>query len=676
MSTLPNPSLRHPRALAVLALALAAIIAATATSASAAPASGEVVLTLKKGAKSSLLREGVKASPRSGKGATQTVKLPVSDLELGAASLVKTGATLTLSGGGKSAKLKDVELKIGATSTAISAKLGGKSQVFFRAGAEAQTVGTAVVVKGPLTLTGSGARALREALGLDGISGGRVGSANVAAAISAATPVTPAPKQPDAPVDPYPYATQCPVASVAGAPGGAGEAPGTVDGIAAAPIFNAGTSQEVTGTEVDWGFRSDFRGYVLGSPPPGSLQPLDGAEAKPTGSGMADPDSFFSFPASGGSYERGTAADFSDDKLVVNGTGTVLFCKSDHGFDVVLKNPTVTIDGANSRITADLGANFNGTWHPFQRVDVADLDLDGVTPTIGDGGTTIAWDEIPATLTADGAKASGLSGFYSAGETLDPITVKTSLQRPILAGCTIDAGTAAAAAVAFAPDVLPTLTSPVIRSGKNLGTINWGFRRSPRATTFTGGGANAFQLLGGASEGFPGAMGGGNALPPGGGLGKFFRFPIASYQYEAGTADPADDRLIATSNATVGFCNINQGNFGLIISKPTLVIDGANSRIIANAYSFAGSFMGGPVGGWAGGRVKVVNLNTTGINANPGVGTVRWGEVNPDFEPIQNGIPVAGGLQTEAFSKLGLTIASTAGGGMDPVAAQIVLPTP
>ena len=57
-----------------------------------------------------------------------------------------------------------------------------------------------------------------------------------------------------------------------------------------------------------------------------------------------------------------------------------------------------------------------------------------------------------------------------------------------------------------------------------------------------------------------------------------------------------------------------------------------------------------------------------------GVGTVKWGEVNADFEPLQNGIPVAGGLQTEAFSKLGLSIASTAAGGMDPVAAQIVLP--
>lgn len=657
---------------AVLALAAAALaVLALASTASAAPATGELVLTLKSGAKSSLLREGVQVAPRSGK--SKTVKLAVADLDLTTRTL-RTGAALTLSADGKSVKLNDVQLKAGAKDSAISAKQGGKRKVFFRVAGSAQAIGSALSGNGALSLTGAGAKALRAALGLDGITAGKLGSGAFTAALKI-DDGGPKPEQPK--VDPYPYASQCPIGAVAGAPGGAGDAPGPVNGIAAAPVFNTGTSQGVTGTEVDWGFKQSFREYVLnigGPSSAGALQPLDGAGAVPSGTGMADADSFFSFPASGGTYERGVAADHSDDKLVVEGTGTVLFCKSAHGFNVVLKNPTVTIDGANSRITADLGANFSGTWYPFQRVDVADLDLGGVTPTITDGGTAIAWSEVPATLTADGSKASGLGGFYAAGEALDPITLKTTLQRPVLPGCTIDAGTAAPAAVTFTPDVPPTLTSPVVRSGKNLGTINWGFRRSPRATTFTGGGANAFQLLGGANEGFPGAMGGGNSLPPAGGLGKFFRFPISSYQYEAGTADPADDRLIATSNATVGFCNINQGNFGLIISKPTLVIDGANSRIVANAYSFAGSFGGGPVGGWSGGRVKLVNLNITGINAATGVGTVKWGEVNADFEPLQNGIPVAGGLQTEAFSKLGLTIASTASGGMDPVAAQIVLP--
>ncbi len=696
MSTLSIPSLRSPRVLAVLALALAAIIAATAASASAAPATGEVLLTLKSGAQSSLLREGVKASPRSGKGKTQTVKLPVAELELGGASVVKTGAILTLSGGGKSAKLKDVELKIGAASTAISAKLGGNSKVFFRAKGAASVDGLSVRASGPLSLTGGGAKALREALGLDGISAGKLGSASALASIKAATPA-PAPvlpdppkKQPEEPKEAYPYAAECPVPAVEGNPG-FGEAPGKVAGIAASPAFAAETGQEVTGTEIDWGFKDSFRSYVAFVPPAGSLQALDGAVAHPNGT-MAVAGSYWSFPSSGGEYEAGSEPGHSDDKLVVDGTGTVLFCKAGHGFNIALKNPTVTIDGANSRITATVGANMNGVWYPYQRADIARLDLSSVEPDVTDGGNTLVWEDVPAKLSADGQTALG--AIYKENEALDPITVETTLDRPLTTQCTLDAGTVPTPpAVDFTLAPLPTLANPVVRSGENLGTINWGFRRSTRSTTVSGAdpATNAFQLLGGATESFPGSMGGSaNAFPPAAsaGLGKFFRFPVSSYSYEAGTGDPGDDRLIATSDATVGFCNVKFGGFALVISKPTLVIDGADSRLIANAYSYAGPFGAGAAKGWIGGRVEVVELNTSAVDAVAGPGTVSWGEINGDNDPLENGIPIEFGtgpdvgLRTEAFSIASLTEASTkedptkVGGGFDPVAAQILLPAP
>ena len=268
---------------------------------------------------------------------------------------------------------------------------------------------------------------------------------------------------------------------------------------------------------------------------------------------MAAPGSTFGFPFANGTYEAGTAPDHSDDKLVSNATGTVLFCKSGHGFSVLIKNPTVTIDGENSRLTADVGVNQNGTWYGFQRADIAELDLSGVEPEVSDGGNTLAWEDIPAKLSADGAAATGL---YPAGELLDSITVETSLQRPLLTECTIDAGVGTPPAVDFTKAALPTLSNPVTGSG---GTINWGFRRALRNTvTLPTPGGGSFQLLGGASEGYPGNMGGSASPAPGGGLGKFFRFPIASYSYEEGApGDPGDDRLIATSNATVGFCNPN-----------------------------------------------------------------------------------------------------------------------
>lgn len=686
------PWSRRARALVAL-MALALFASVLSGSAMASPGSGEVSLSLKPG--SSLLKQGVKVtySAKAGKtGATKrlarkgkagaTVAIAIEDVVLGPPAVLGSPGVLTFAKGGDEVSASDLEVRVGAKGTSVSGKLGGKSLTVFRAEGAPTTDATSVKLSNAkLSLTGKAARELRDRFDNDRVSSGRVGSAAVSAA------VTPEPKKAGEPgkkiddgglIDPYPYASQCPVKKVTGP--AIGEAPGQVAGIAAGPAFNAGTSQPVTGTSIEWGFYQSFRNYVLNVPTAGSLQTLDGATASAAGAAMAGPTAFFDFPVGGGTYEPGTEPSHSDDKLVASGTGTVLFCKSGHGFNVVLKNPTVTIDGANSRITADVGVNQHGTWYPFQRVDIATLNLSSVQPTVSGGGNTIVWDDIPVTLSADGAKATGLGDQYPAGTVLDTITVKTSLDRPLLTQCGVDAGTVSSPpTVNFALAALPTLTTPVIRSGKNLGTINWGFRRSTRATVASPGGS--FVMLGGATESFPGSMGGANSAPPAGGIGKFFRFPISSYSYEAGTASPSDDRLIATSNATVGFCKPKtmSGNFGLIISKPTLVIDGANSRIVANVYSFAGPFAADSAKGWIGGRVDLVKLNAVGFNTTTGVGTVRWGEVNPDLEPMQpaNNIPVDGQILTEALSLASLTIAGTtppATPGFDPVAAQIVLP--
>ena len=463
--------------------------------------------------------------------------------------------------------------------------------------------------------------------------------------------------------DDYPYATECPVAAATGAPPGFGDVPGTVSGIAPAPTFGVG--QEVTGANIEWGFKASFRSYVLNVPPAGTVQALDGAT---TSGPMAAPTAYVDFPVDAGTYEAGNEVDHSDDKLVAEGGGAALFCKSGHGFNVAMKNPSVTLDGdGDARITADVGMNLNGTWYPYQRVDIADLDLTGIEPDITDSGNTVAWEDIPATLTADGETALG--GLYDEGDALDPVTVTTDLDRPLVPDCSILSGDAAPTqAVDFTLDAQPTLTTPVNGS---VGTINWGFRRSSRSTVANGG---SFQLKGGATEGYPGNMGGANSPPPTGGQNKFFRFPISSYSYDAGTASPTDDRLIASSDATVGFCgNPTFGNFGFIISKPTIVIDGANSQLTANAYSFQGPFGPDPGKGWIGGRVELVDLDASAVNAVPGTGTVQWGDVPADNTPLVNGIPVSGALKTNALAVAALTPGSTAT-GWDPVGVQITLP--
>lgn len=680
----------HRRLSALIAVMALALCAAFSTgSAAAAPANGTAVLELQPGkATTDLLAQGVHLSYKAKQGKTgsakrkaaaDTLRLPIDSIAFGKVIELGVEGNLVFAHGKRKVTVRAIDLRVGAKQTSLVGRVGKRSIVVFRAEGESHPVANSVgLSKAPFALTGQVADALAPRLGLDSIEPGQLGRLSLTALQDDLPKEEPKPTEPVKiddggllPPDPYPYSAQCPVKKVEGP--AIGEVPGQVAGIDPAPLFDAGSSQPVTGTAIEWGFLQSFRNYVLNMGP-GSLQTLDGASASASGAAMAGANEFFSFPVDDGTYEPGVAPNHSDDKLVAGGTGTVLFCKSGHGFNVVLKNPTVTIDGANSRITADVGVNQHGTWYPFQRVDIADLNLSAVQPTVSAGGNTLVWDDIPATLSADGAKATGLGDQYPAGEVLDTITVKTSLDRPLLAQCGVAAGTVPSPpTVNFALAALPSLTTPVTRSGKNLGTINWGFRRSTR-NTIAGGGT--FPLSGGATESFPGSMGGGNSLPPGGGLGKFFRFPISSYSYEAGTGDPTDDRLIASSNATVGFCKPNsaQGNFGLIISKPTLVIDGANSRIVANAYSFSGPFMSSPALGWIGGRVELVKLNTVGFSTTTGVGTVKWGEVNPDFEPLQNGIQVSGALQTEALSLANLTVASTGAGGFDPVAAQIVLP--
>lgn len=660
-----NPRLR----VLILALAVAALaLMATAASAAAASATGELVLTLKKGAKSSLLREGVKVSPRQGGGKTQTVKLNVDDLALGGKSVLSSPNTLTFAAQGKRAKFRSLVAETGAKSTAIKGTLGKLTMVVFRASGTPGADASSLRVNGPLSLTGNAAKALRGKLGLAGITAGRVGGFKANAAVIPPPPVTPEEK-PN--VDPYPYAAQCPVAAGSGT-GSFAKAPEAVGGIAALPVFAAGTSQPLTAGEAQWGFSTSFRGYVLGAPPAGNLQTFEGATASAEGMGMAAPGAYFGFGSGSGDYEAGTEPDHSDDKLVVQGAGTVLFCKSGHFFSIALKNPAVIIDGAESRITAEVGANMNGTWYPFQKIDLAELDVAGIEPEVLDSGSTLAWEDVPATLTADGSKALGQ--IYKAGTALDPVSVEAGLDRPLLTQCTIASGAAETLpAVSFGLTALPTLSSPVSAEGGNLGTIDWGVRRATRNSVAGAGGS--FPLLGGATESYPGNMGGAAGAPPAGGTGKFFRFPISSYEYEAGTADPKDDRLIATSDATVGFCNPSLGNFGIVISKPTLVIDGASSRLIANAYSFGGGFPSPSPQGWIGGRVELVDLDTSAVEAINAGGTVNWGDTPAGEEPIVNGIPVTGGWQTNALALANLN-EGTGSGGFDPVTAQIVLPEP
>ncbi len=95
------------------------------------------------------------------------------------------------------------------------------------------------------------------------------------------------------------------------------------------------------------------------------------------------------------------------------------FASKAHGFDIELADLKVGTPGKNGTITADVTSS--GT--TADDVKFAALDLSGLKPGGGAGGT-MTYANIPAKLTAEGAKA--FNGMYKAGQALDPATLSAS----------------------------------------------------------------------------------------------------------------------------------------------------------------------------------------------------------------------------------------------------------
>lgn len=591
------------RALVALAAATALVALLTTGTAQAAPADGEVALTLK--ANSDL------AVKQGKKGKAQNAALPVTDLELLAAATLRTSGKLKLAGGKRSATLREVIVQSAGGQIAVSAKLGKRRLIVFRAQGKAEIgKSSATLSKAPLSLTGKGADALGRRLGLDSLEPGRVGTLGFAATL----PVVDEPKKqseeknstPEEIVDPY--ASQCALSVTE-------KAAGTAPGPDSPPSLTGPVA--LNGGKIDWGFKSSFRSYVFFSG--GALVSIAPAEvlnpplpAPQTGS--------FRFPASTGSYVVGDPGDSSDDQAIVDGTGEIVLCNSPHEFRIVLSNPTVTIDGEASRLTVDVDTNMSGIWTPTQRVDLATLDVDGVSPFYNEDAKAVTWSGLPVTLTEAGEQALQLCNpmnpgpcDYEEGDSLDALTVElktdTAVAWPFGAGCSLGIPATASswpeAPAALA--ALPTLTAP---ESIATGTINWGVRNALRSTVNTNG---VFNLAGGATSSHPVSP-----TKEMSGPGKYFTWPAVSGSHEAGTPG----RLVLNGTGSVGLCNTAHG-YGTVLANPTVVIDGVNSRLVMDVSTRLGT-------SWTSGRVDLAGVATAAVEktvvAGPGAGeeTITW----------------------------------------------------
>lgn len=694
----------------VLALAAAVLLTAPGAAQAATKVNGKAAFTLGTGKAGKVLKKQKvrirRVAPATAKalaGKRARVTAPVNAVANNGKRVALRGG-FTFRRGKRAAAAHGLTVVVAKKAISVNARLAGKKVRLFRgAGRVNSSTGKTVTVKvrnGNLRLTPQAARLIKRQLKVKRVPAAAYGKLNLNARKVTTTkpvdPVDPCVENPDAEGCPIvdPYLEQCGVTADSKVPGALAPA---------APLPVLADPKPLAGSDdLAWGFKESFRSYVsfVGG---GGLHAADGA-----GRDGAGPLAGFTFPVADGQYAANDPVDTTDDQAIINGKGTSIYCATGHDFRIVIKDPTVVIDGANSRIVADIDMNMTGVWTPAQRVDLATLDLEGISPFYNRSGSEVSWGDVPAELTAEGRQAfcrpssgPGLpeTCLYEEGEDLDPINVslrtaydagegeagldslatyvKDQLHFPLadrtIGGCELPeaGGGSTGAARTFEdyqywnsqattpadppayqwihdgdqPAALPVITDGTPLTG---GQLDWGVRQGLRSSTYANG---EFNIAGGAEASHPYyGYGEGGTLPATpfnqyntalGGATGFFTWPAAD---SAGVYDEATGRAILRTTGRVAICNTRfQAPFlmayGTVLSNPTVVIDGADSRItvdVATRYRLS----------WVRGTVDVVKFDAAdALDSTPvpggGETTVTW-----EFPPAVLTPPPGSGAAT------------------------------
>ncbi|MQS09198.1 Htaa domain protein [Streptomyces sp. IF17] len=174
----------------------------------------------------------------------------------------------------------------------------------------------------------------------------------------------------------------------------------------------------LSGGRMDWGIRSSFLTYVTGPVAQGSWSLSGGAGS--IGSGR------FRFHSAQGTYDPDTGT------VRARYTGGVHFVghREDSGeyqLDLTISNPSVSLANGSGTLHADVRSRDRDTGRVTQssQVALASLALGGVDLR---GGSQIVLTNVPATLTAEGARA--FAGYYNAGDPLDPVSLTADAVTP------------------------------------------------------------------------------------------------------------------------------------------------------------------------------------------------------------------------------------------------------
>ncbi|MFD8747141.1 HtaA domain-containing protein [Streptomyces sp. NPDC059616] len=296
----------------------------------------------------------------------------------------------------------------------------------------------------------------------------------------------------------------------------------------------------VQGGRLDWGIKSSFQSYVTGPVANGSWS-LTGGAATVGGSQ-------FRFHSATGSYDPATGA-FSS--AFAGGVHFLGHRKSDgsHELDLTISRPTVRVAGGSGTLYADVVGKDRGTGRVTSaaQVPLATLGLSGID--MKGGSTPIALRDVPATLTAQGAKS--FAGYYTAGTPLDPVSLSVDTSAP--------AGKPAATES-------PGKKKEAKKAGPAAGrvedaAVDWGVRRTFREYVTGSIGKGKWTLAEGAQDG-----------------GALFRFPKGK-----GTYDPKKQTLDAGFAGSVHFTGAD--GLDLELSAVKVRLAAGRGTLLADVHS-------------------------------------------------------------------------------------------
>ncbi|WP_329592791.1 HtaA domain-containing protein [Streptomyces sp. NBC_01362] len=296
----------------------------------------------------------------------------------------------------------------------------------------------------------------------------------------------------------------------------------------------------VQGGRLDWGIKSSFQSYVTGPVANGSWS-LTGGAATVGGSQ-------FRFHSATGSYDPATGA-FSS--VFAGGVHFLGHRKSDgsHELDLTISRPTVRIAGGSGTLYADVVGKDRGTGRVTSaaQVPLATLGLSGID--MKGGSTPIALRNVPATLTAQGAKS--FAGYYTAGTPLDPVSLSVDTSAP-----------AGKPAATKSPEKKKETKKADPAAGRfEDAAVDWGVRRTFREYVTGSIGKGKWTLAEGAQDG-----------------GALFRFPKGK-----GTYDPKKQTLDAGFAGSVHFTGAD--GLDLELSAVKVRLAAGRGTLLADVHS-------------------------------------------------------------------------------------------